>query len=124
VDSEPRKMELWIQGTLNSWAEQGTLSRERSTQLHLSIAKLAQQERKNRLTRKAFELVAGIIITCIWLLFASCPVAAASYMSSPIHSTLSPQIRVVSILAILIYLLLKHQFQYQTTNSNFEVNYD
>ena len=123
MDSESQKMDLWMHETLNGWAEQGTLSLERSAQLHLRIAKLAQQERKSRLTRKACGLVAGIV-TCIWLLFANCPVAAASYVSNPIHSTHSCQFTFVGLFVILICLFLKHSFQFQTTNINFEVKYE
>ena len=123
MDFEPQKMDLWIQETLNNWAEQGTLPLEKSAQLHLRIAKLAQQERKNRLTRKACGLAAGIL-TCIWLLFANCPVAAASYVGNPIPSTYSCQFTLIGLFAILICFFIKHPFQSQTINIHFEVKYE
>jgi len=123
MDSEPRNIDLWMQENLNSWAEHGNLSLDRSTQLHMRIANLAHQERKNRFTRKASGLVAAII-SFLWLLFANCPVAAASYVGSSIHSNHFPEVKVIGLLAILICFFIKHQFQAQTTNSNFEVNYE
>lgn len=123
MDSEPRNIDLWVQETLNSWAEQGTLSRGRSDQLHLKIVQLARQERKNRLIRKACGLVAGTII-CIWLLFANCPVAAASYAGSPVHTRLYPQPEVFCLYAIVFCSLLIQYFYAQIINGNIEVTYD
>jgi len=123
VNSEPQKMDLWIQETLNNWAEQGTLPLGRSEQLQMKIAKLAHQERKNSLTSKACGLAAGIL-TCIWLLFANCPVAAASYVGNPIPSTYSCQFILTGLFAILICFFIKHLLQSQTTNIHFEVKYE
>jgi hypothetical protein len=123
VDSESHELDLWMQETLNNWAEQGTLPLERSEQLQMKIAKLAHQERINSLTRKACGLAAGIL-TCIWLLFANCPVAAASYAGNSIQSTYSCQSTLVGLFVILICFFIKHPFQFPTTNNNFEVKYE
>lgn len=123
MDSKPRNIDLWMQETLNSWAEQGTLQLEKSTQLQKSIAKLAHQERRKRFTRKVSALAAAIL-TFIWFLFASCPVAAASYAGNSIHSTQPFQVTVICPLAFLTCFLVKRQFQSLTTNINFEVYYE
>lgn len=123
MDFETRDIDLWMQETLNSWAERGTLSSEKSAQLQMSVSKLASEEKKSRFTRKVCGLVAATI-TFIWLLFASCPIAAASYVDSPIISTHSPEAKVVGLFCILIYFFIKPQFQSQITNNNIGVNYD
>jgi hypothetical protein len=107
---ETREIDLWMKETLNNWAEQGSLSSERSAQLQLNIINLSKQDRKNYITRKVCGLVAALI-TFIWLLFASCPVAAASYVGSPKNSTQSPQIKIVVLFSVLIFFFIKHQFQ-------------
>ncbi len=123
MDSKLPNMDSWMDDTLNSWAEQGTFSSERSNQLHEIVTNLAHQERKNRLTRKICELVVAII-TSLWLLFASCPVAAASNVSDPMHLNHSLQINVIGLLAIFICFFLKNQIQSQTNNRNLEVHYE
>lgn len=77
MDAEPRNVDEWMQDALNNWAEQGALPSDKSAQLRAQIVRLAQRERRNRWIRKLYGLAAAII-TWIWMLFASCPVAAAA----------------------------------------------
>lgn len=121
MEPETRDIDVWMKETLNNWAEQGTLSLEKSAQLQMNIAKLANQERRNHFTRKICSIVAAII-TFIWLILGSCPVAAASYVDRPIHSTHFPQVMIVSLFIILICFFLNLLFR--KANSNFEVNYE
>lgn len=121
MDPETRDIDMWMKKTLNNWAEQGTLSLEKSAQLQMNIAELANQERKNHFTRKVCSIVAAII-TFIWLIFGSCPVAAASYVDRPIHSAHFSQVIIVSLFIILICFFLN--FLFRTANSNFEVDYE
>lgn len=123
MDSEPRDLDIWMQEMLNSWAEQGALPSEKSAQLRVRVARLARQERKNRFIRKVYGLAAAII-TCIWMLFASCPVAAASYVNNPIYSAPFAQVNAVCIVALLIGFFINHPFRVQTNNINFEVKYE
>ncbi|MDD3308317.1 MAG: hypothetical protein PHO29_14665, partial [Acetobacterium sp.] len=120
MDSEPDNMDLWMQETLNSWAEQGTLSLERSAQLQMKITELAHHEKKGRFTRKVWGLVAAIT-AFIWMLFANCPVAAASYVSSTFQSNAFSQVWEISLLVILMCFLVKHQTRPAMKNMNIEV---
>jgi hypothetical protein len=92
---------------------------EKSAQLQASIYKLSNQERRNHFVRKLCGIVTAII-TFIWLLFASCPAAAAASIGNPVHPTHFQQDIVVSLFLISICLFMK----FQMTNSNFEVNYE
>lgn len=123
MDSKLPNLDLWMEDTLNSWTDQGALSSERSTQLHAIVTNLAHQEKKNHFVRKVFELIAAII-TCIWLLFASCPVAAASYLNNTGHISHFPQVDVLALLTILIYFSFNYRIKYHTPNRYFEVNYE
>ncbi|MBP1761613.1 MAG: hypothetical protein H6Q64_1155 [Firmicutes bacterium] len=82
MGSESRDLELWLEGSMQRWAEQGQLPRGKSIQLDKMVARMAQQEKRRRLMRAAFSFVAAFIV-CIWLLFTNCPVAAANYFSGP-----------------------------------------
>lgn len=122
MKSLPDDMDLWMERAFNSWADQGDLPIDKSSHLHEIIAQLAYQNRKRRLTRASYGL-AAIIMVCIWLLFASCPVAAADYMTSPIYQAQFTLSQALGLAAVIIYLFLNHLFQSQISKF-FEVNYE
>lgn len=107
MEPESRDMDTWMKKTLTNWAEQGTLSSEKSAQLRMSIAQLASQEKKNRFKRKVCGLVAGII-TFLWLLLANCPVAAAAYRGSTAGSSHSLEFKAIILILVLFGFILKH----------------
>jgi len=123
MDTEPRNMDLWMETRLNSWAEQGRLSADKSMHLQTMIAELAHQERKNRIFRTIYRLVATII-AYLWLLFARSPVAAAAYKSSSLESSPDLSINAVVLLAVLIVWGLAYGIQSQGSNLNLEVKYE
>jgi hypothetical protein len=96
MGSESQDLEFWIEDSMQRWAEQGQLPREKSIQLDKMVARMAHQEKRRKLMRKAFGLVAAFI-ACIWLLFTNCPVAAANYLgrttsASPLDLSIWPVI--------------------------------
>lgn len=98
-------MDFRMEKAFNSWAEQGNLSLAKSNQLRQLVFALARQERKRRKTRAACGLTAAIA-ACIWLLFAGCPVAAATQISMAISQ---PQIILpltFSLTVVLAYILI------------------
>lgn len=101
MDPETRDIDIWMKETLNSWAEQGALSSDKSAQLQISISKLANREKKNHFKRKVCRFVAAII-TFLWFLLANCQVAAAAYMGNTIDSTHSFQLKLVSLTLVLL----------------------
>ncbi|KUG04373.1 hypothetical protein ASZ90_018214 [hydrocarbon metagenome] len=122
MESIPDNMDLRMEKALKSWAEQGGLTSGKSAQLHEFIAELAHQERKRRLTRTACGFAAAVM-ACIWLLFASCPVAAAAYLGGPIPQ---PQIALSQVLcftAVLTCFFL-NQISHYPASKSFEVNYE
>ncbi len=121
--TEPRNMDLWMETTLNSWAEQGRLSADKSMHLQSMIAEHAHQERKNRISRMIYRLVATII-AYLWLLFARSPVAAAAYKSSPLETSPDLSIGAVILLAILLVWGLAYGVKSQGSNLNLEVKYE
>lgn len=70
-------IEVWLHDKLNHWAESGTLPLDKSIRIEKNIAELGRLEKKNRFTGRILSLITAIL-TLLWMLFASCPVAAAS----------------------------------------------
>jgi len=82
MGSESQDLELWLEDSMQRWAEQGQFPRDKSIQLERMVARMAHQEKRRRKIRAVFSFVATFI-ACIWLLFTNCPVAAANYFSGP-----------------------------------------
>lgn len=98
-----------MQDALKNWADQGALPSDKSAQLRAQIVQLAQRERKNRLIRKLYGLAAAVI-TWIWMLFASCPAAAACQgtFNPTAHFAL---LNIVCFLLILVGILVRQPLQ-------------
>lgn len=109
MDPDTHDIDIWLNETLNNWAEQGTLSSQRSAQLQMGISKLAYQEKKRSFIRKICSLVAAII-TFLWFLFANCPVAAAACTGNTVVFTHVFQFKTVSLVLILFGFIIKKQF--------------
>ncbi len=122
MKSAPDDMDIWMKTALNSWAEQGDLPSGKSAQLHNMITHLALQERKRRLTRTACGFAAAVM-ACIWLLFASCPVAAAAYLGSDISQPQFALAQTLALTLVMTYLFLKYRGSIQIRKC-FEVNYE
>lgn len=75
--TDNHEIERWLNDKLNHWAESGTLPLDKSIQIERHIAELGRLEKKNRFTGRILSIVTAIL-TLLWMLFASCPVAAAS----------------------------------------------
>ncbi len=119
--SEPRDFELWMEEVMNCWAEDGQLPQDKSVQLHAMVARLAHQERRIRLFRTALGFAAALI-ACIWILFTSCPVAAAAYLGGtfsarPFNPLLMPALTGASVLILFRYRPAEY-------HNNFEVPYE
>lgn len=121
MDQEPN-IDLWLQNSLKHWAEQGTLSADQSLQIQMKITALAEKERKTHISNKIISILTAII-TMLYTLFASCPVAAASYSSSPIAASHSMQILVFCMLFINLAGFLYKNVQ-PVKIILFEVNYE
>jgi hypothetical protein len=119
VDS--KDIDLWMQETLNSWAQQGSLSSDKSIQLQANIAKLAQGEKKS-LSRRIYSLAAAII-TFIWLLFVSCPAAAAAYAGTSFYSSHKSPVKFLIVLGV-FSLLFCRKCKFETMHNHFEVYYE
>jgi hypothetical protein len=122
MNPAPDDVNLWMYHALNTWAEQGDLPSSKSAQLHDLIVDLAAQERKRCLTHTACGFAAAIMVF-IWLLFVSCPVAAAAYLGSDISQPPFALAQALVLMLILTCFLLKNRGSIRITKC-FEVHYE
>lgn len=114
MESTSDNMDLWMENTLNRWAEAGELPAMQSILLQEMIAKLAYQERKKRMTRRTACGFIAAMMACLWLLFASCSVAAAAaYLGSTAsHVQIGPSF-IAGIMVIATCSILNRLYQSQ-----------
>ncbi len=124
MESSPDNMDLWMENALNCWAEAGDLPAVKSARLQEMIAELAYQERKKRMTRRTACGFIAAMMACLWLLFASCSVAAAAaYLGTAAVHPQPGSYSMASLVVVSTCYCLKHLLQIKN-NKQFEVYYE
>lgn len=124
MESSTDNMDLWMENTLNRWAEAGDLSAVKSTRLQEMIAELAYRERKKRMTRRTACGFIAAMMACLWLLFASCSVAAAAaYLGTAAAHPQPGSYSIACLMVVSTCFCLKHLLQIKN-DKRFEVYYE